>query len=196
MDEILTNKEREIGFRAGCKINECKCFDSNGQHSIELVFDNVPITLILLFMMPHSVLSHDNEAFGTVIYNIESSCKFNNISLVPQKLEQDEQADSIPLKLMKKIKTTFQSVEDPMVMSIYNSVNTVVQFGIFKMTDDIFYMVYPVISNFLEQYQNVIKQDNIYDEQIEEANNNMLELVECINSVIQHSVHTDQWRDI
>lgn len=55
--EILTNKEREIGLSAGCKINECKCFDSNGQHSIELVFDNVPITLILLFMMPHSVLS-------------------------------------------------------------------------------------------------------------------------------------------
>lgn len=194
--EIFTNKEREIGLSAGCKINECKCFDSNGQHSIELVFDNVPITLILLFMMPHSVLSHDNEAFGTVIYNIESSCKFNNISLVPPKLEQDkqqdEQADSIPLKLMKKIKTTFQSVEDPMVMSIYNSVNTVVQFGIFKMTDDIFYMVYPVIYNFLEQYKNVINQDDIYEEQIEEANNNMLKLVECINSVIQHSVHTDQ----
>ena len=36
----------EIGFRAGYKINECKCFDSNGQHSIELVFDNVPITRI------------------------------------------------------------------------------------------------------------------------------------------------------
>ncbi len=170
------------------------CID--GHHDIELVFKNTPLEFVLFSMLPKGILSHDNEVFGKEIYNIESGYKYidntginqNNSCCQNENSNYNNQAsnESKVIGLIRKIikyRGNTYKEEDPVIQSLYISLNMLAEFEHFQLANDIFYLVFPAINNFLEQYMEfdcLQKDDDISA------------MIEYINSVVRHSVHTHE----
>ncbi|MBD8925703.1 MAG: hypothetical protein EGR89_06915 [[Eubacterium] rectale] len=203
LQNIIDTKSKDIQLNNSAYIKNClKTCDKlciYGHHDIELIFKNAPVEFLLFSMLPKSLLSHDNNIFGSQLYNIESGYKYKAKSEKEQSdinktaissFVQGQQSQNTASKienLMNKIKNNEKSLhDDPVIQALYNSLNTLSQFEGFQLADDIFCLVYPAINNFLNQYLEYSqREDKIIDE-------NIAEMIEYINFVVQHSVHTDQ----
>lgn len=169
-------------------IQNCDKFIIYGHHDIELIFKCAPLEFILFSMLPGSLLSHDNGQFGKNIYNIESGYKYqakgNEQYANEAKESKHDTNKALRIKdLMDEIRKRHKPMDDPVIQALYNSLNTLAQFEGFQLADDIFCLVYPAINNFLNQY---------FNSDLNKQEENISEMIEYINSVVQHSVHTDQ----
>lgn len=202
LQTIIDTKSNAINLNNSAYIknslNTCDKLCIYGHHDIELIFKDAPVEFLLFSMLPKSLLSHDNNIFGSQLYNIESGYKYkikseNEQSDIDRKSvssaqgQESQNTDSKIENLMNKIKEKENSLnEDPVIQALYNSLNTLSQFEGFQLADDIFCLVYPAINNFLNQYLEYSQRE---DKTIDE---NIAEMIEYISSVVQHSVHTDQ----
>lgn len=186
-------------------INTCKKSCIYGHHDIELTFMNAPMKFILFSMLPGSILSHDNNMFGKSFYNIESGYKYKAIIAKSTKNEKNQQTnknnsqESKISYLMNRISEELcdELPQNPVIQALYNSLNTIAQFEDFQLANEIFYLVFPAISGFLNHYLEYYSQiktqkANAYDKDEDEKHVYVSCMVEYINSIIQHSVHTDQ----
>ena len=193
-------------------IAKCKKLCIYGHHDIELTFKNAPMKFVLFSMLPESILSHDNHMFGKSFYNIESGYKYKaKIVKTTENQETNETNGNASQKskiitLMKQISKELwdELAKDPVIQALYNSLNTIAQFEDFQLANDIFYLVFPAISGFLDHYLEYYSQIKVQKTNVsgteedkirkdeDEKHEYVSGMVEYINSIIQHSVHTDQ----
>lgn len=174
-------------------IQNCDKFSIYGHHDIELIFKSAPLEFLLFSMLPGGLLSHDNGQFGMNLYNIESGYKYKikeneqDTNEAKENEQDTNKAGELKTqkikKLMDEVINRHKSMDDPVIQALYNSLNTLAQFEGFQLADDIFCLVYPAINNFLNQY---------FNSDLNKHEENISEMIEYINSVVQHSVHTDQ----
>ena len=137
---------------------------------------------------------HENELFGTSIYNIETDCLYD-FDIADGERGQDTQVtDDLPELLTDMyIKTVQKYLENENNTYLHNLVlilNALSQFEHFRMARDVYYLVFRAFNNFLMEFDKLSREKN--DEKIDELNVEITKMIGYINSVVTQSIHTDQ----
>lgn len=77
--------------------------------------------------------------------------------------------------------------------ALIHTLNMLDQYERFSMSKEMFYLLYPALNMFIKQLTDALNQeDENYEYHIERVKNSLGQMVEYVNSVIYHTVHTDQ----
>ncbi len=160
---------------------------------------------LLSLLVEGGVLSYTNGVFGTELYSTETRIilrkeKFEEITAKEVELTSQSQTGWCISKIDEYERYMNKAWEehDESLYSYYQCViqtlNALVQFEHFKLSQDIFYLVYPALELFDEQLN---KTTNSFDgimllEQRKEVMGTILEFFESVNSIIYHAIHMDQ----
>lgn len=166
----------------------------HGHHNVFIQFRNVPVKFLIFLLLPNGLLSHENELFGTSIYNIETDCLYD-FDIADGERGQDTQVtDDLPELLTDMyIKTVQKYLENENNTYLHNLVlilNALSQFEHFRMARDVYYLVFRAFNNFLMEFDKLSREKN--DEKIDELNVEITKMIGYINSVVTQSIHTDQ----
>lgn len=166
----------------------------HGHHNVFIQFRNIPVKFLIFLLLPNGLLSHENELFGTSIYNIETDCLYD-FDIADGERGQDTQVtDDLPELLTDMyIKTVQQYLENENNTYLHNLVlilNALSQFEHFRMARDVYYLVFRAFNNFLMEFDKLSREKN--DEKIDELNVEITKMIGYINSVVTQSIHTDQ----
>ena len=166
----------------------------HGHHNVFIQFRNIPVKFLIFLLLPNGLLSHENELFGTSIYNIETDCLYD-FDIADGERGQDTQVtDDLPELLTDMyIKTVQKYLENENNTYLHNLVlilNALSQFEHFRMARDVYYLVFRAFNNFLMEFDKLSREKN--DEKIDELNVEITKMIGYINSVVTQSIHTDQ----
>lgn len=166
----------------------------HGHHNVFIQFRNIPVKFLIFLLLPNGLLSHENELFGTSIYNIEIDCLYD-FDIADGERGQDTQVtDDLPELLTDMyIKTVQKYLENENNTYLHNLVlilNALSQFEHFRMARDVYYLVFRAFNNFLMEFDKLSREKN--DEKIDELNVEITKMIGYINSVVTQSIHTDQ----
>ncbi len=166
----------------------------HGHHNVFIQFRNIPVKFLIFLLLPNGLLSHENELFGTSIYNIETDCLYD-FDIADGERGQDTQVtDDLPELLTDMyIKTVQKYLENENNTYLHNLVlilNALSQFEHFRMARDVYYLVFRAFNNFLMEFDKLSREKN--DEKIDELNVEITKMIRYINSVVTQSIHTDQ----
>ena len=166
----------------------------HGHHNVFIQFRNIPVIFLIFLLLPNGLLSHENELFGTSIYNIETDCLYD-FDIADGERGQDTQVtDDLPELLTDMyIKTVQKYLENENNTYLHNLVlilNALSQFEHFRMARDVYYLVFRAFNNFLMEFDKLSREKN--DEKIDELNVEITKMIGYINSVVTQSIHTDQ----
>lgn len=166
----------------------------HGHHNVFIQFRNIPVKFLIFLLLPNGLLSHENELFGTSIYNIETDCLYD-FDIADGERGQDTQVtDDLPELLIDTyIKTVQRYLKNKNNTYLYNLVlilNALSQFEHFRMARDVYYLVFRAFNNFLMEFDQLSRGKN--DDKIDELNVEITKMIGYINSVVTQSIHTDQ----
>ena len=166
----------------------------HGHHNVFIQFRNIPVKFLIFLLLPNGLLSHENELFGTSIYNIETDCLYD-FDIADGERGQDTQVtDDLPELLTDMyIKTVQKYLENENNTYLHNLVlilNALSQFEHFRMARDVYYLVFRAFNYFLMEFDKLSREKN--DEKIDELNVEITKMIGYINSVVTQSIHTDQ----
>ena len=166
----------------------------HGHHNVFIQFRNIPVKFLIFLLLPNGLLSHENELFGTSIYNIETDCLYD-FDIADGERGQDTQVtDDLPELLTDMyIKTVQKYLENENNTYLHNLgliLNALSQFEHFRMARDVYYLVFRAFNNFLMEFDKLSREKN--DEKIDELNVEITKMIGYINSVVTQSIHTDQ----
>lgn len=182
-----------------------------GHVNLSIILYNIRVENMLLFLLPSGIATHKNKLYGNEIYNIESTirledCKFQDIPSLQysgsqkngrgwcrnciqscQRLfDECQQFSDNTLKCDESLYSYFYA--------LIQTLNMLDQYEGFKMSNDIFYLLYRSFSMFIDKLDQTLgKSDCLQQYNImEELKKSICRYLECVNSVIYHTVHTDQ----
>lgn len=166
----------------------------HGHHNVFIQFRNIPVKFLIFLLLPNGLLSHENELFGTSIYNIETDCLYD-FDIADGERGQDTQVTNDLPELLTDmyIKTVQKYLENENNTYLHNLVlilNALSQFEHFRMARDVYYLVFRAFNNFLMEFDKLSREKN--DEKIDELNVEITKMIGYINSVVTQSIHTDQ----
>lgn len=166
----------------------------HGHHNVFIQFRNIPVKFLIFLLLPNGLLSHENELFGTSIYNIETDCLYDFDIADGERVQDTQVTDDLPELLTDMyIKTVQKYLENENNTYLYNLVlilNALSQFEHFRMARDVYYLVFRAFNNFLMEFDKLSREKN--DEKIDELNVEITKMIGYINSVVTQSIHTDQ----
>lgn len=179
-----------------------------GHGNLRVDINDVNVKSILALLIQNSVITHGNVLFGQTIYNIEtslywSSKKFSAVSS-EKPTSPSTQSDNpgkyfqnLTLKYRKKMETAWESGDEGL-FSYYCALtqvcNTLAQYEGFSLAKDIFSLLYPSFQMFDEQLDSACTTADSQSLQgiKESIKDSICEFVNAVNSVVYHTVHTDQ----
>lgn len=181
----------------------------HGHHSMCIEYNNIPIKFILFLLLPEGFLTHENKVFGRFLYNIESDYSYDffmgdesrqELIAIPKKTGTMSNKKILQEDLRKAknyLKTAENEKERFCFQNLIMMLNTLSQFELFSMSRDIYYLIVPALENFLKQFFRLkeiclTKKDWDCLAQFEEEQQEVIELVESINSIVEETIHTDQ----
>ena len=166
----------------------------HGHHNVFIQFRNIPVKFLIFLLLPNGLLSHENELFGTSIYNIETDCLYGFDIADGERVQDTQVTDDLPELLTDMyIKTVQKYLENENNTYLHNLVlilNALSQFEHFRMARDVYYLVFRAFNNFLMEFDKLSREKN--DEKIDELNVEITKMIGYINSVVTQSIHTDQ----
>lgn len=166
----------------------------HGHHNVFIQFRNIPVKFLIFLLLPNGLLSHENELFGTSIYNIETDCLYDFDIADGERVQDTQVTDDLPELLTDMyIKTVQKYLENENNTYLHNLVlilNALSQFEHFRMARDVYYLVFRAFNNFLMEFDKLSREKN--DEKIDELNVEITKMIGYINSVVTQSIHTDQ----
>lgn len=166
----------------------------HGHHNVFIQFRNIPVKFLIFLLLPNGLLSHENELFGTSIYNIETDCLYD-FDIADGERGQDTQVtDDLPELLtdmyIKTVKKYLENENNTYLHNLVLILNALSQFEHFRMARDVYYLVFRAFNNFLMEFDKLSREKN--DEKIDELNVEITKMIGYINSVVTQSIHTDQ----
>lgn len=180
-----------------------------GHGNVNITISSSNVRILILLLLSHSLLTHQNGVYGYGLYNIETEIL---IKKQKQKLkdviftEHDQHLEALGQehrrwcsdtieKWEKRFETMSILSEDDGLYSYFRALiqtlNTLSQYESFKMSRDIFELIIPSFQLFEELLDKSMDDinDAAWRERIKES---LKEYLECVNSVIYHTIHTDQ----
>lgn len=180
-----------------------KYYKVSGHESIivDILDENVKCFLTLL--LPGGFATHQNPLYGDQIYNIELSIrreekdfKGKRKKKYPEKEIQDGEpwCVSVIQKYQAQLKDKFRKGEESLYfyhLALIQTLNTLTQYERFNLSNDIFYLLYPSFWLFEKQLKKAI-DDESHTEKDEIIKESICKYLDSVNSVIYHTIHTDQ----
>lgn len=186
-----------------------------GHGNVQVDIPDTNIRTLLTLLLPKGFLTHQNELYGSCIYNIETYLQVERkeweevgevITDKEEEQKQGEKKKSWCVTLMNKYQDEMKELLDRGEDGLYShfqaliqTLNTLDQYERFRMSREMFCLLYPSLQMFANQLEGVLqKRKKIYFDEaayylnIERVKNSLEEMIEYVNSVIYHTVHTDQ----
>lgn len=190
-----------------------------GHGNLKVDIKGADMRSLLSMLVKDGLITHSNELFGNEIYNIETTLYWKGKSINEIK-ENDITSEETPTEsgalhpeqdtsaigqyfsaltgtYKKKMEEEWRK-EDEGLFSYYCALaqvcNTLAQYEGFSLSKDIFSLLYPSFRMFVEQLDNassIIKHSPSPD-MVESFKDSICEFVNAVNSVVYHTVHTDQ----
>lgn len=154
---------------------------------------------VLYLLLPKGIGTHLNGLFGEYIYNMETKVNLEKECFLT--ISENEVYDSRSkldvtnwceheIETYKKYMANALKVHDEGLYAyckaMIQTINMLAQYENFQLSNKIFYMIYPAFRLFSKQLANVESQNS---DKVKKA---IKEFSESVNSIVYHSVHTDQ----
>lgn len=210
------------------KLPQGKTYYGHGHHNLEVHKQGLTVKQLIYMLLPNGPLSHNNGIIGSTIYNIESQyaiekhvktkkTEVNNVvpaqevkpdfssALYAKKKDTSVNDQTKVAKLIDKAKTIAKHEKEKnrdtsTFYALISTLNTLSQFELFKMGQEVYTLIFSALNSFLEQFYEFY--ENLYNNEKEnEIVNNperikkqaeLVAMITYVNSIIQNSVHTDQ----
>lgn len=180
-----------------------------GHGNININISDSNVGALLLLLLPGGVLTHQNGVYGKGLYNIETDVfiwenKWTEIgNIVYSENNEDEDKDSMYMAWCSNIINECERLctENPTLRednglysyfrALIQTLNTLSQYERFSMSRDIFELVIDSFVMFEKQLmESMIGISN--EIQREGIKKSLMQYLECVNSVVYHTIHTDQ----
>lgn len=190
-----------------------------GHSNLKVDIKNADMRSLLSMLVKKGLITHSNELFGSEIYNIETTLYWGRKHMNEIE-ETDISAEEIPtdnpplspeqdlstagpyfsaltVTYKKKMEEEWTNGDEGL-FSYYCALsqvcNTLAQYEGFSLSKDIFSLLYPSFHMFVEQLDNAASTINRASSPdiIEAFKDSICEFVNAVNSVVYHTVHTDQ----
>lgn len=179
----------------------------SGHGSIAITLEKTDVKTLLSLMLPGGFMTHGNPVYDRGLYNIETDITIQEKSWNDIKAEKKSSQEEYAIKEWCKdniakyseMLDRWRQQEDEGMYSYYQALlqtlSMLDQYERFKMSRDIFALIYPSFKMFDRQLEKAIERYGNSSEfalQIENIKSELREYLECVNSVIYHTIHTDQ----
>lgn len=184
-----------------------------GHENLIVAIYDTRVEILLALLLPGGFATHQNPGYGCGLYNIETS-----IQMKSEEWESGEmlsasknpgQVDWCQRKLREYKEEFSQQLalgDDGMYAYLHafiQTLNILEQYERFDMAKDIFYLLFPAFDLFDIQFKrvwaewNVDKESSAYteydkNEKMQIVRSSICQFLDSVNSVIYHTVHTDQ----
>lgn len=196
--------------QAKIRCSDVRCSYILGHANIMINIKKSDVESLIRLLIADGFLPHSNVLYEKGVYNIETSLYFNeNLQLKRLQLENAPN----PLKevskdycnqvikkyemLMEQKKFEFDEGFYSYAQALLLTLNAVSQYEKFSMSKDLFWLIYPSLKMFNDQIINIWQElqytsVNTYISKMLSMKNALCEYLEAVNSVIYHTIHTDQ----
>lgn len=169
---------------------------------------NIPQTdvkSLLAMLIEEGFSTHKNRLYETEIYNIETDIVFreNGLCLLDKKdldnrdelvgmqsIQKKSWCEMLIEKCKEEMRETFNSGDESLYScyrALTQTLNTLAQYERFSLSKDLFYLLFPSFAMFYEHLEKINTQESkVINKEV------LCEFVSAINSIIYHTVHTDQ----
>ena len=192
-----------------------------GHGSLRMDIINTNVKSLIALLSGNGILIHESKDFGTYIYNIETSLYWDSINaknIIPEQTDEDSKTDGgdgikeethEPAPYFSSLSRTYgekaqiewerPGVHDEGLFSYYCAMSqvydTLAQYEGFSLAGDIFSLLYPAVQMF--EHLLCIADTELNKERPsadirERRNDSICEFVNNMNSVVYHTIHTDQ----
>ena len=190
-----------------------------GHGHLRMDINGTDVKSLITLLADDGLLTHTNQLFGRPIYNIETSIYWRsrniselNISDIEAAGREDEKHrekdkdayenpgryfETLTEQYGKKMEIAWKN-KDEGLFSYYSALaqvyNTLAQYEGFSLSRDIFSLLYPCVKMFEELLDRAsLKQNKTFSFDVEESRKDSIcEFVNAVNSVVYHTIHTDQ----
>lgn len=195
----------------------------SGHENMILSLPDTDVKSMLTFLLPDGFATHQNKSYAKRIdddnnqcqprlFNIETSYILNSnlFSNVDNKGRNNicslvnvshnwfqEKISEYKEKLQDALQNGDESLYS-YYLALLRTLNVLVQYERFSLSEDIFYLLYPSFKMFDEKLNHALDQiadirdRGEYYPSLCTIKQSMCEFLECVNSVIYHTIHTDQ----
>lgn len=177
---------------------------SDGHGNLRIDINNTNVKGFLAMLVHKGLLTHENVLFDSSIYNIETSL-FWNVQTISAFAETELPEPSAPTpssifaektNLYKdKMSKSWENEEEEFFCyycALTQVCNTLAQYEGFFLSKDIYYLLIPAFQMFETKLINYFSQENISNDSKEQLRNSICEFANAVNSVVYHTIHTDQ----
>ncbi len=184
---------------------------TGGHGNINIKLSGTDIRSLLVLLLPEGFSTHQNPAYTDIIYNIETSLFITEISWKKAAGDLDsrgKQNTAVSVqsdrcrKLIEKCRKFCNNeelkIQDESLYSYYQALiqtlNALDQYERFSMSRDIFDTIYPSFYIFDRKMDAALTemQNEWNPDKAERLKIMMREYLECVNSVVYHTIHTEQ----
>lgn len=192
---------------------------STGHGNLKIDIHNTDVMSLLSMLVKNGLITHSNELFGSEIYNIETTLYWGqkNISEIEEtnlssgKIPEEDQVltadpdpsgagpyfSSLTVTYKKKMEEEWKKGDEGLFSyycALVQVCNTLAQYEGFSLSKDIFSLLYPSFRMFVEQLDNTTSAitPSSSPDMTESFKDSICEFVNAVNSVVYHTVHTDQ----
>ena len=175
-----------------------------GHENICITLYDTNVKSLMALLVPGGFATHQNGVYGRGVYNIETSFvvkenEWKDIKGLELKEPDQEEKEGICRFLLSKYRARLKEVkkEDESLYSYYQAlmqtVNTLDQYENFEMSKNIFWLLFPALLLFDNLLDKAFCNDKSnYYERIESIKRSIKRFLDSVNSVIYHTIHTDQ----
>lgn len=179
---------------------------SIGHEDILITIKNTNVETLIKLLLKGHLATHTNGIYGNGLYNIESIIEIKeNIDSIEEPPDYNMMKyiydNNIEIKgncreRIKKIKLWKNKLPglNTLVQAAIQMISTLDQFEQFEMSKDIYYLIEPSLNAVLDHVDEWLnnKQEQISLNDVEKIKKLLCSYIESVNSVIYHTIHTDQ----
>ena len=191
------------------KVNETGTYSYVLGHS-DVIFraNNINMTRILKKLTDNGSLNHNNGFYGEDIYNVETILKSKKLSFEQKSMDSSSSVAVAAgkntqswckgkIKELKKDLDYIKMQKDERLYSYYQamiqSLNMLTQYEMSQFSKTIFYMVFPSLELFHDQFKKKLKPGNkLQFKELNKVKSSITRYLEAVDTIILHTVHTDQ----
>lgn len=176
-----------------------------GHGNIGMFISETDVKSILSLLVPGGFLTHQNHVYGHGLYNIETiicleekNWKDIPIALESRSgLERQSWCRKLIEKYQKRMPEVLRKGDDGLYscyQALVQTLNTLDQYEQFGISQDIFCLLFQAFYMFDEQLEKALEEElsQEYSVRMEGVKKSICYFLECSNSVIYHTIHTDQ----
>lgn len=213
---IILNKLNRLTKEHGIKLTgyENIVFSAGTGHgNLRMDITNTDVKSLIALLSKYGMLIHNSGNFGTYIYNIETSLYWKSQKISETKCICTDNPDKdstieepapffsdLATQYRKKAVSEWEKTtqHDEGLFGYYIALsqvyNTLAQYEGFSLARDIFSLLFPAVKMFehlLELADQELEKTSSADVK-ERRNDSICEFVNAVNSVVYHTIHTDQ----